>query len=94
MSYVMVIIGMLIGARFQPGQPKKSNDSGSKFTEILNYIKTSYVDTVNTDMLTEDAIKAVMTNLDPHSDYIPASHLETINQEMQGDFAKMQGGAK
>jgi len=82
---VMVVMGMLIGARFQPGQPK-SNDSGSKFSEILNYIKTSYVDTVNTNLLTEDAIKAMMTDLDPHSDYIPASTFVTVNQEMQGDF--------
>ena len=82
---VMVAIGMLIGARFQPGQPK-STDSASKFSEILNYIKTSYVDTVNTGMLTDDAIRAVMTELDPHSDYIPASTFQTVNQEMQGDF--------
>lgn len=76
---------MFIGAHMMPSKPK-STDVDSKFSEVLNYIKTTYVDTVNTGQLTEDAIKAMMTDLDPHSDYIPASHFETINQEMQGDF--------
>jgi carboxyl-terminal processing protease len=82
---LMVVLGMFIGAHMMPSKPK-STDVDSKFSEVLNYIKTTYVDTVNTGQLTEDAIKAMMTDLDPHSDYIPASHFETINQEMQGDF--------
>lgn len=77
---------MFIGTKFQPGSHQKSSDSGAKFNEILNYIKTSYVDTVNTDKLTDDAIVSLMTDLDPHSDYIPAKNFEAINQEMQGDF--------
>ena len=83
---IMVIFGMFIGAKLQPGSNRQKSESGSKFSEILNYIQTSYVDTVNTDKLTDDAIVSLMTDLDPHSDYIPAQNFEAINQEMQGDF--------
>jgi carboxyl-terminal processing protease len=83
---LMVVFGMFIGARFKPGSKQAGSEYGSKFSEILNYIKSSYVDTVNTEMLTDDAIVSLMADLDPHSDYIPAKHFEAIKQEMQGDF--------
>lgn len=54
--------------------------------EILELVKQKYVDTVNVDSLGYSAIQDVMSQLDPHSVYIPAGELQLINEDMQGNF--------
>lgn len=54
--------------------------------EILELVKQKYVDTVNTDSLGQFAIQDMLNQLDPHSIYIPPVELQTVNEEMQGNF--------
>lgn len=45
-----------------------------------------YVDTVNISKLTEDAIRGMLTELDPHSTYTPAKDVQAMNEPLAGSF--------
>ena len=57
-----------------------------KFQTILNLIKNDYVDEVDLDSLLEKTLPSLLTNLDPHSVYIPAADLQSVNEELDGSF--------
>lgn len=79
--------GVLIGASIN--SKTASDDIGEdvqKFREVLSLIKTEYVDDTNTETLVDDAIQHMLTNLDPHSAYIPAKEREEANEDLRGNF--------
>ena len=43
-----------------------------KYDALLQMINFAYVDSVNDEKLTEEAIRSLLKTLDPHSVYIPA----------------------
>lgn len=57
-----------------------------KFQTILNIVRNEYVDDVNLDSLIEKTIPSLLTNLDPHSAYIPAEDLQAVNEDLDGSF--------
>jgi len=57
-----------------------------KLQSTLNYIQSFYVDTVNQSQLVDEAIIAMLKQLDPHSVYIPAEDVEAVNQPLLGSF--------
>lgn len=75
-------------AQLRPQIPVGSAPSPStiKYDALLQMIAFAYVDTVNEEQLTEEAIKAVLKKLDPHSVYIPASELKEMNEPLVGKF--------
>jgi carboxyl-terminal processing protease len=52
----------------------------------MELIKSRYVDSVHMDTLEEGAIQQMMSGLDPHSVYIPASSLNDVNDDIAGNF--------
>lgn len=49
-------------------------------------ISSLYVDSVNTNKLTEDAIIGMLKELDPHSAYSNAKDTKSMNEPLQGNF--------
>ncbi len=85
---VGIAAGMLIGATFTES-PRGSNDLGDnvkKFREVLTLIDQSYVEDVDMDILVEDAIEHMLTELDPHSAYISAEDRIAANEDLKGNF--------
>ncbi|OFY73322.1 MAG: peptidase S41, partial [Bacteroidetes bacterium RIFOXYA12_FULL_33_9] len=62
------------------------NNSVFKLSKVLNLISTFYVDTVNQDQLTEEAIIGMLKFLDPHSIYISKEEVEEMNEPLEGNF--------
>ncbi len=58
----------------------------SKVDHALEIIKYYYVDTVNENKLMEEALKAMIKELDPHSVYIPLDELREMNEPLVGKF--------
>ena len=58
----------------------------SKFDEVMYYINNAYVDTVNLNSLEEEAIIAMMEELDPHSQYISLDEFNAVNDPLLGSF--------
>ena len=57
-----------------------------KFNYALELIKYAYVDTVDSKRLTEDALRAMVKDLDPHSVYIPVEEMREMNEPLVGKF--------
>ena len=62
-------------------------NKGNKIDVLLDIINEEYVDAIDMKNLTESAITKIVGELDPHSSYIPANVLGTINENMDGHFA-------
>lgn len=63
------------------------SEGEKKLSNLLNLIGSEYVDVVDTDSLIEKAIPSLLSNLDPHSIYIPAKDLQKVNEELDGSFS-------
>ena len=87
---LVMIAGMSIGYKLRENIPGPrglfQGSKSSSIQEVMDLIRMKYVDPVNTDSLTEDAVQAMLEHLDPHSVYIPASHLAEITEDLQGNF--------
>jgi len=89
---IILMAGILLGIRLAPKQSQQGNifsmnfSEYSKVSDVLGYISRDWVDTVNIDKLEEDAIVQLLENLDPHSQYIPASEFEEVNEQLEGNF--------
>ncbi|MDD4057460.1 MAG: S41 family peptidase [Bacteroidales bacterium] len=58
----------------------------NKFGQALFYINQYYIDTVNNENLVGNAIKEVLSQLDPHSSYISSSEVKAMNEPLEGNF--------
>lgn len=86
--FSLVFVGGILVGDFLLA-PRYARASGQqKLVEVLNLVHDRYVDNVDMDSLVEMAIPALLSNLDPHSVYIPAADYERNNSELEG---KMSG---
>jgi carboxyl-terminal processing protease len=87
---IVMIAGMFFGFNLhkQTGTTKGffAVNKQTSLEEALQLIKSRYVDSVHIDTLEEGAIQQMMSGLDPHSVYIPASSLKEVNEDIQGNF--------
>jgi len=82
------IIGNIITERALTNRFDRSQVSpGGKIDAILNIINKQYVDSVNASELIEGVIPKILSGLDPHSVYISASDLQSVNEELEGSFS-------
>lgn len=81
---IALLAGLLVGSNLNV---RKQNPRGDKLREIFSLIESDYVDRVDIDSLIEESIPQLLTNLDPHTAYIPASELEKVNSELDGSFS-------
>jgi carboxyl-terminal processing protease len=86
----VMIVGMFFGYKLadQTGKSKKffgGNNRGS-LQEALDLIRMRYVDSVRLDSLEGKAIQEMMTELDPHSVYLPPVDLKAANEDLAGNF--------
>jgi carboxyl-terminal processing protease len=81
---IFLLIFILI---FQTGFSQYiQSDASKKFDALLQYIDYAYVDSTDNNKLVENAIVAVLKELDPHSVYIPKEELKKMNEPLEGNF--------
>lgn len=56
------------------------------FSKILNLVQQYYVEEVNTKKLVEGAIKGMLRELDPHTNYMPPDIFKDFESETSGEF--------
>ncbi len=64
-----------------------ADTANSKIASMMEIIKAMYVDDIDTDSLLEEAMPDIIALLDPHSVYIPAADLQSVNDELEGSFS-------
>lgn len=82
---VSVVIGIIVGNQFS--NKKYISDNDRKLNTILNLVSEAYVDTVNINDLIEQSIPQMLSNLDPHTVYIPARDVKAVNDDLDGSFS-------
>lgn len=58
-----------------------------KLRTVLRLIQSDYVDPLDMDSLIEATFPDLLSSLDPHTAYIPASELQAVNDDLQGSFS-------
>jgi len=87
----LLMVGIIIGSLiFRERKPEKFSASPhasvGKIDNVLDFIEQNYVDTVKRSDLEEKTLIAMLNQLDPHSEYIPATELQQVNEPLQGNF--------
>ena len=59
----------------------------NKFNQFYQFLNFSYVDTINNSRLIEEAIKNVLSELDPHSSYVTAEDMKGVEESFGGSFS-------
>ncbi len=87
---VSLVVGILIGmfyANHSSGNRLSIiNSSSNKINDLLHIIDDEYVDTVNMSELVEQALPKILSELDPHSSYLPAKEAQQEGDELKGSF--------
>ncbi len=60
--------------------------TAQKLDALIGMINYAYVDSIDEKKITEDAIRNLLKELDPHSVYIPAEELKEVNEPLVGKF--------
>ena len=88
---ICLIAGIAIGTfhanHFSGNKLGIINTSSNKLNALLRIIDDQYVDTVNISDLVEEAMPQILSELDPHSSYIPAKDLEAVTADLKGSFS-------
>ena len=92
---VQVILGIVIGAlitlwivRYREAQHllRTKYADWRKLNLVLDMVEKNYVDTLNREGMTDAAIVAALSKLDPHSVYLPPQQLSDSEEELAGNF--------
>ncbi|QCK13413.1 S41 family peptidase [Mangrovivirga cuniculi] len=87
---IAVVAGMFMGTTLSSSDSTpisfKPKLMGDKVREVMAHIQKHYVDDVNEDELSEKAIQAILSDLDPHSVYIPKQDAELTKSQFEGAF--------
>ncbi len=84
---IAIVGGIVIGKFFSAETPFGRTPRYDKIESLLQCIEQQYVDTVNRNDLIENVMPKILGELDPHSAYIPAKDLESVNEELEGSFS-------
>ena len=84
----LLLLGLLlILSREDPQASGRSPMEGlGKINAVMELIRDFYVEDADMGKVVDGAIRGMLDELDPHSNYIPASELKELNEEFQGEF--------
>lgn len=87
LSVVFVSAHFLLSAQSLDKDVKMDSKAAlHKLSTIYYLIDNFYVDTANFENLTEEAIVAILKDLDPHSAYISKKDVQKANEPLEGSF--------
>ncbi len=86
---LVLIVGMFLGYKLSDSIGKQIKNpivADRNLDDLIYLISDKYVDTVDIDHLYDDGVEGILSNLDPHTVYIPKSDLNRVNEELEGSF--------
>ncbi|MCF8364132.1 MAG: S41 family peptidase [Bacteroidales bacterium] len=83
---ITAILAFSLTAKNTLAQKEDQKETIQKFGTALQIINFAYVDSVDSPDLVEDAIIAMLKDLDPHSAYISKEEVERVNEPLEGSF--------
>ena len=86
---LVLIVGMFLGYKLSDSigkQIKNPKVADRNLDDLIHLISDKYVDTVDLNHLYDDGVEGILSNLDPHTVYIPKSDFNRVNEELEGSF--------
>jgi carboxyl-terminal processing protease len=85
---LVMIAGMFFGYKLgsKGGKNFFASNKRSSLQEAMDIIRMRYVDSVSFDSIQGRAIEEMMSELDPHSVYLPPVDLAEANEDLAGNF--------
>ena len=84
------VVGVLVTLLVCKLMPQKKFDGDysrwRKLNLILQEVQNNYVDTIDMKAMTDAAVEAALSTLDPHSIYLPPVQLTESETELSGNF--------
>ncbi|MBQ77113.1 MAG: peptidase S41 [Cellvibrionales bacterium] len=71
------------------GDPKKGKmalDDLRAFVKAFNHIRSAYVEEVDDATLLKNAVKGMLSELDPHSNFLEPDHFKDLQETSTGEF--------
>jgi carboxyl-terminal processing protease len=75
------------GAETPPGSAQLTLDDLRTFTDVFNQVRRNYVEEVDDHSLLDSAIRGMLLELDPHSNYIPGTDYQEFEDSSQGRYS-------
>ncbi|MFI3320021.1 MAG: S41 family peptidase [Rikenellaceae bacterium] len=66
---------------------KKNTLQLQKFNQFYDYLYSAYLEDVDMKPLIERAIESILKELDPHSTYISAEEMKSVDESIKGEFS-------
>lgn len=95
-SYPFLLVGFLLSAAFTVSAGEEGSSSETqktlpleelqRFSEVFDRIKNAYVEPVDDAKVLEDAIRGMITGLDPHSSYLEPEAFQELQEHTSGEF--------
>ncbi|MFA7033829.1 MAG: S41 family peptidase [Bacteroidales bacterium] len=83
---LLVVLIIRVGKRKNVVNLSGVDSNWAKLMLILNCVDKDYVDAIDYDKVTEDILPDIMSQLDPHSVYLPPQELKESEESLQGGF--------
>ncbi|MGM0566005.1 MAG: S41 family peptidase [Bacteroidota bacterium] len=91
---LVLVLGLYLGYQLNPGMQAgdqtfrlgNTYSAKNKVSNALDYIKDNYVDSVDVNEIEEELLTSLLSDLDPHSQYIPAKDFNQVNDPLRGNF--------
>lgn len=80
-----IILSIILAAGLYAGM-QINREKKDKFSQIFDIIQNDYVDSTRKDLLEEKTIDYLLSQLDPHSSYIPAQLTEINERQIRGNY--------
>lgn len=86
---ILLVAGLFLGDLLfhQPADSAFQKNKLSSYQEIIEIIRSNYVDDINIDSLQGASVKELLTQLDPHSYYLTPQEVAASNEDLTGHFA-------
>lgn len=85
LGVMMSVGGMVLAEKERTTSPLPLEDLKA-FSEVFGQIKASYVEEISDHDLLENAIKGMLTGLDPHSTYLDKKAFKELQEGTRGEF--------
>ena len=96
-ALVITFVGAPIAVNAQPGEDAATSekidpnarlplDDLRSFADVFNHIRLSYVEEIDDKTLLENAIRGMLSGLDPHSTFLDAKSFDDLQVSTSGEF--------
>jgi len=84
--FSIAFISLTMVPHFVAAQPDSTAVAQKRMNEVFSLIDKNYVTTPDMSLMSDEAVKAMLKALDPHSIFIPAKDVQRANEGLVGNF--------